>query len=694
MGGFDPRRLALVISSAAVHVGDEAGLEERVATGYFLTGDLVLTARHVIEPADGVLRVRAEGPDESLWAAASVVWTGEGDVDALLIRTARSFGDWEQPRLASEFESGSWESSGFARFAADDERSNRKTLPLGGTAALSLGQGPPEFRLTTEQVVAGDRTDGWRGVSGAPIFSVGEVDDGLIGIVSDAGSTLANSLVAVPVSRLLNDIRFVTAISESFLGSLPTSSWCLVVTSERSSADLVGQVSDVLAQDRNGEGRLTELFGAEPYRDPVVVGVVDAVQTVENWAATIDALARADVVVADVTDFEPAVMLILGVRSVLRRGTTISVTATDVRTHGMALPFNVQETRVLSYDDTEQFHDDLYRAMVEGVSNVRTDENYLDLPAYHGVRAPRPASWAEENSKSIVVLCPFGEDYAAFYKKLRPIIESHTPGMKARRMLDLRSPRLVGQALYEQLRWATYCLVDWTEWRANVFFELGVRLAASEHDPLCIIDANQMEGPDGGQTGAGALLEQYAALMRLFEPVGYDRAHVRDTVRPAVESHMRSDGPRRPRQDPGRAVPPGGTFALALTSFVWHTDPQLNRPDRECRDTAWRILGRDQVRLPERLTLFAKNDDYDAALRAAVRERWIAAWLYLQHLTTGTDAPIPDDVVAEFVRVGSFVQQALDGSSDPRHKALRREVRDLLRTQRANRPRPQGGSVP
>ena len=54
-------------------------------------------------------------------------------------------------------------------------------------------------------------------------------------------------------------------------------------------------------------------------------------------------------------------------------------------------------------------------------------------------------------------------------------------------MLDLRSPRLVGQALYEQVRWSSWCLVDLTEWRPNVFFELGVRLACSERDPMCII---------------------------------------------------------------------------------------------------------------------------------------------------------------------------------------------------------------
>ncbi|MGD9705180.1 MAG: hypothetical protein AB7Q42_22320 [Acidimicrobiia bacterium] len=689
MSGLDRQRIALVVATA--QRGADGDAEESVATGYFLTGDLVLTARHVAELLDCVIQVRAEGdgPEASRWADATVVWRGEGDVDALVVRTTRRFGDWEHPRFATDFQSGAWESSGFARMAVDEERSNRKTLPMNGTTALSLGQGPPEFRLSTDQIVASGFNESWRGVSGAPIFSTGLGDERLIGIVTEAGSTLANGLVGLPASRLLGDIRFVSAISDSFIGQLPSSPWCLVVTAEGSTADVLGQVSDVFARDRNGDGLFTELFGAEPHHDPIGVAVLEAIGSVENWAAVINALARADVLVVDVTDFQPAVMLILGVRSVLRRGVTISVTATDVRTHAVALPFNVQETRVLPYDDEEVFHDDLYRAIAEGASNVTRDENYLDLPAYHGVRAPRPAAWADEDSKNILVLCPFSDEYASFYRKLRPIVEAHTPGMKARRMLDLRSPRLVGQALYEQVRWATYCIVDWSEWRANVFFELGVRLAASEHDPLAIIDTAHLQGrQSGGSTdGLSSQLEQYAALIRLFDPVVYERGHARDAIRPAVESHMRPDGPRRPRRAPTQAVPPGGTFAAAQASFVWQNDPQLGRPDREQRDGAWRILGRDQMRLPERLILFAANDVYDTALRAAVRERWIAAWLYLQHLSNAEGEPVLDDVVAEFARVSQFLEQALATSTEPRHKALRKEVRELLRAQRAQRSR-------
>lgn len=44
--------------------------------------------------------------------------------------------------------------------------------------------------------------------------------------------------------------------------------------------------------------------------------------------------------------------------------------------------------------------------------------------------------------------------------------------------------------------------------------------------------------------------------------------------------------------------------------------------------------------------LFADNEQFDAELRAAVREKWIAAWLYLRHLSISEGAD-KDDIQAE-----------------------------------------------
>ena len=70
------------------------------------------------------------------------------------------------------------------------------------------------------------------------------------------------------------------------------------------------------------------------------------------------------------------------------------------------------------------------------------------------------------------MLCPFNDTYDTFFTNtLGSIISGNTGDLAPERMMDLRSPRLVGQALYERIRWSTRCLVDWTYWRANVLFE-------------------------------------------------------------------------------------------------------------------------------------------------------------------------------------------------------------------------------
>jgi hypothetical protein len=221
---FDSTRIAMIVAAAPAHGGTGSG--QRVATGYFLTGDLVLTVGHVAEGPDWTFSVRSEvgGPTEAdMWASATPAWIGFGGVDAMLLRTTRRFGDWTPPRLDTRIGSGSWQSSGFARAAKDETDDNRKTLPLHGSFGMSLGQGPAQIALQTNQSVATDREAYWQGISGAPIFAA--APDGkhasLIGIITQATSALSNGLIGLPAMRLLDDIYFRSIITPSFLGPNP-----------------------------------------------------------------------------------------------------------------------------------------------------------------------------------------------------------------------------------------------------------------------------------------------------------------------------------------------------------------------------------------------------------------------------------------------------------------------------------------
>jgi hypothetical protein len=675
---MDNRRIALVVA--------KDGSSDSVATGYFIEADLVLTVRHVAKSLDSTFKVRANSVDPTTadpWCEATVIWRGVGDIDALLLRTSRRFGNWDPEKLQHNASEGRWRSSGYALVAADEDSGSRMTQPVSGSFAFSEGQGAPSLALQTEQHLRDSWDTYWRGISGAPIFH--SPGNELVGIIVEANRASPNGLVGLPIGRILDDIGFRKAVAHSFLEHLPEKPWCLVLTAEQTDGSLPSEVAGVLSGFRDEEANFQRL-----QEEPVVLPVLEAIRSVENWVIAVEALAKADYVVADVTGFEPAVMLLLGVRSVLRRGVTVSVTRDNLEAEAPrsgteakapSLPFNVQETRVLSYVNAA-FYDDLHRAMAEGAANLARDPNYLDLPAYYGVRTPRSEVWAEENSRTLLMLCPFSYSYTAFFEnKLRPIVRAHTRNLMPLRMLDLRSPRLVGQALYEQIRWAGRCIVDWTYWRPNVFFELGVRLACSEDDPLSIVDED-FAAENVSKDSATPKLEQRQLLHDLLLPVPYSRADPRPSLKPVLEAWRTTAGGSSWRRSTS-GIPPAATFAVAQASFVWSGDPLLTLPHVEQRQAVEKILGRDPERLPERLALFSNDPSFDIALQNSVRERWIAAWLYLRHLSARED---PDDgVAAELTVIGRLASQALRSSQELRHVELRREITEFLNAERAAR---------
>jgi hypothetical protein len=642
MAGFDAERLALVLCGPSV------------ATGYFLTGELVLTVRHVAagDPWAGPYEVRCEVGAEP-FRGAEPIWVGRGAVDAMLLRVASSAGEWGLPSFRDTGnESGEWQSSGFAATARHDRTGDRKTQPLSGEFAPSGGQGARALALDTRQEIAAGWDTEWRGCSGAPVFT--RPGGELIGLVVEGNRARSNGLLGMPVQRLLDDIEFRLAITPSFPGRLPRSPWCLVLNAEGGDGSLAGTVEGVIDGYRDEDEQFQVL-----HRPPVAIDVLDAVRTPENFAATVRALALADFLVADVTGFQPAVMLLLGIRAVLRRGVTVCVA------HGEPnLPFNVREIRVLRYDD-DGFHEKLHDAMLGGATGVRDDPLYLDLPAFFGVRTPR----AEPGERTALLLCPFTPEYRTRYGALRQVIRAHTRNLVPQRMTDLRSPRLVGQTIYEDIRWIRHCLVDWTGWRPNIFFELGVRLACSPHDPFCLT-----------QPGDDTVPAQRALLTALFAPIRYDAANPRPALREPLESWRAVRGGERWSM-PGATLPAGTVFDVAERAYVWDHDDTTLRPDQINRRTVERIAGRDRERNPGAHVLFGRN--VADRLDDTVRENWIASWLYLSDRVLDPDAAPTAEMREELNTVARLARQALEPSREPRHRRLHAEISAFLDSERA-----------
>ena len=203
-----------------------------------------------------------------------------------------------------------------------------------------------------------------------------------------------------------------------------------------------------------------------------------------------------------------------------------------------------------------------------------------------------------------------------------------------------------------------------------------------KHDPLCISQWGDTSGnpdPTGQQP---ARLDQYDLLLRLFRPVMYDPANPRRALKSALESWSKALLPSNDEPPTQDALPPTATFRTAQASFIWRRDSMLTPPHIEQRKAAELIFGKDQELRPERLVLFADNDQFDVELRAAVREKWIAAWLYLKYLTSAEGAS-PQNNESELITVARLTEYALSSSDDPRHVQLRKEIRNFLRATRS-----------
>src|SRR5262249_16483212 len=103
------------------------------------------------------------------------------------------------------------------------------------------------------------------------------------------------------------------------------------------------------------------LLASSQEGDPVLFNkssilATEAVSTREQYNNTIRALCAAEIVVFDITGFEPAVMLLLGIRAVVRRGITIcSVGEKFTLGETFDFPFNIQEVNIVAHS-AEQYN--------------------------------------------------------------------------------------------------------------------------------------------------------------------------------------------------------------------------------------------------------------------------------------------------------------------------------------------------
>jgi len=310
---------------------------------------------------------------------------------------------------------------------------------------------------------------------------------------------------------------------------------CFVVESTSVPPSSVGGfVKDVLEAHADALGRALE---KKLERSEILTewsNVNDTVEDGSSFGATIARLNAADVVILDITGFEPATMLLVGIRSVLRQGVTLITTQDKFdATQWSLLPFNLKELYPLYITPTT---DDINSpshpfswlgiTIANALTQLRVLPQYQDSPAHENVRRLGPSATyfgripAEQG---ILWLCPFAPGYMKnMGSKVQVAVKKMFGlGVPFERITDIVSPQLVSQRLYSSIRRRDLCVVDWTTWSANVFYELGVRLAVNRFSTVSIL-AGGMDTPQaGGEPLPAAEREQRRRLVKLLAPIEY-----------------------------------------------------------------------------------------------------------------------------------------------------------------------------
>jgi hypothetical protein len=632
---LDLRRLALV--RCALADGTTA-----VGTGYLVSCDLLLTASHVVPADAGVTNLSVRIESDGIWrdALTQAVWR-DADLDAVLIRLRKPQPDlapveWAEDAVETDLP---WHSVAFpkAGLIEKDGRSSWKTVGLGGRlyAGGGGGQGSKQLDLGVDDAPSPEL---WGGASGAPVVVGGR----LAGIIKQVPPNFhGDRLIGVPVTSLLKSPDFRIALADTWLAleSLPKAqAWVLVVLSEAEDTELGRWVDGALQNDREA---ILEMVDASFELQTVKVRIAEAIESPARWLSLVKALCLAPIAIFDATDFEAAVMLALGVRAVVRRGVTITSTARELSEKNLAnMPFNMKETKLIHHGDAYELRDERHpykaiaAAIKKGWHESRAQPRYLDLPAYDGVRCPYPASSQDDvgTVERILMLCPFAESYARNWLVLSGALAQRYPRRGPSRMLDMASPRLVGQALYEGIRWSRTCIIDWTSWRANVFFELGVRLACSNIGPVCLIDA-----ADPATSGVDPS-PQKSQLLKLWRPTVYrvsqdDNPRVvagnRRALSAAFGAHDAVAADRAPAV-PLAVVSHDATYRTCRQTFEWAQEGITIEPHEMLRRSVVEPFGPDPQHAGVQPILYAAdNAGFSLALEVSIRERWVAAWYYI-----------------------------------------------------------------
>jgi hypothetical protein len=376
--------------------------------------------------------------------------------------------------------------------------------------------------------------------------------------------------------------------------------WCLVLAPPNASIEWAVHVRHAL---ENEAQYLTNLNVA-----PLELCSEGALASETAIRGTVRALCAADIVVADVSNYDPLLFLLLGIRATVRRSVTIACTEKQLNQDLWEnIPFNLKELNLVSFSNEDEGQKELRAALHAGLAQS-VSSHYLDLPVYDYVRE-ESSDEATADHRRVLLLRAFGS-YTGGRKihvqnRIRKAL-GYSDDAPVESVIDQVSPRLAGQRLYEAIRHWKLCVVDLTWWRPNVMFELGVRLSAHADGTFCLIDLTP-EGDETFKGPRGELKEFLSPFPYNLNTLSFAQAFAASKQQNNLIYEVASRHFRTTQDHYGERVDALLLAAASLTKG--HADP---------------------LQAVDISPLYASdNHSYGTEIRHSVFERLCAAWYYL-----------------------------------------------------------------
>lgn len=410
------------------------------------------------------------------------------------------------------------------------------------------------------------------------------------------------------------------------------------------------------------------------------IPIEDVFPTWDRLEDVVRLVVESDLAIFDVTGFEPGVMFLMGIRAATSRGVTIASHGGGWR-EGTPLPrpFNLTDLSFNCHTPTEHVVDidpaeiRLGLRIRTGFAQLCRQPSYLDFPVFDALRRLGPdyqASSIIAGKELLLVLCSYSDAYQENWVELKKSLRNQyfarnlTPNIW--RLQDIATPQLVSQALYELVRRASHCLVDWTNYSPSAFLELGVRLAVSpwgavqiaekESLPLGDMAPRRWRHSNVPPETPMPVLEQITGMVKLLNPTSYQLSTVETIVTNVVGDLVSST-----RNPEFNAIErPNDTRLNKCVRRTLERVHVRNRPieiELERQADAFHQPAKEDENVPQILFHQVLGIKYDFEQSALARR--LAAWLYLEHRVGAGSLPPEDPQYQRWLRLGRSVQSVL-----------------------------------